>query len=254
MLGISCKRFGLCFPLVAVSAVLIFVMAARAAEKDAGDAAVQAAIRDTANDFRKAFDRADAKAIAALWTENGSLADEQGRFFKGRKAIEDEYTAFFKAHPGTKIQIAVQSVELPSPDTAVEDGLARIVTEDGTPPVASRYTAVHVLVDGKWLMGTVRESGIELPSNYGRLQNFEWLVGKWETNVEETAVHTTVRWLPGRSFLEREYRVLKSGVQESSGLQIIGWDPKAGKVRSWSFDSQVDPLPHKQKPVFAAVA
>ena len=55
MSGISCNRFGLCFPLVAVPAVLIFVMAARAAEKEAGDAADKAPA-DTArkeNDSKK---------------------------------------------------------------------------------------------------------------------------------------------------------------------------------------------------------
>jgi hypothetical protein len=94
-----------------------------------------------------------------------------------------------------------------------------------------------VLVDGKWLMASVRETGIELPSNYGRLQDFEWLIGKWETKSEAATVHTTVRWMANKSFLQREYTVRNGGVTESSGIQIIGWDGQAGQVRSWSFDS-----------------
>ncbi len=112
-----------------------------------------------------------------------------------------------------------------------------MVTKDDTPPVASRYSAVHVLVDGKWLMAAVRESGIELPSNYGRLQDFEWLIGNWEVKAEGTTVHTVFRWMAQRSFLQRQYTVQKGGLTVSSGLQIIGWDPQAGRVHSWSFDS-----------------
>ncbi len=236
MSRIRFRQLAIRLPLVALPVVLSVALTAEAAAKETGPVSTPAAIRTTADAFRKAFNRGDAKAVADLWTPDGSLADDQGKFLKGRTAIENEYATFFKEYPGAKIEIAVQSIEVPAPDTAVEDGLARVVTNDGTPPAASRYTAVHVLVHGKWLMGSVRESAIELPSSYGRLRDFDWLIGTWETKVDGTTVHTVVRWLPGRSFLERKHRVLKGGVQESSGVQIIGWDPQAGKVRSWSFD------------------
>ncbi len=208
-----------------------------AAEKKPADNADEAAIRANEQAFVQAFNRGDAKAVAALWTPHGSLADNQGRLLKGRQAIEDEYAAFFKQHPGATIEVAIQSLELPAPGTAIEDGMARVMTKDDTPPAASRYTAVHALVDGKWLMASVRESGVALPSNYGRLQDFDWLIGKWETKAGDTTVHTLFRWMAHRSFLQREYTVRRGGLAESSGLQIIGWDPQAGQVRSWSFDS-----------------
>ena len=53
--------------------------------------------------------------MAALWTEQGTLADERGQILKGRQAIEKEYAAFFKAHPGAKMTVTVQSVEFPRP-------------------------------------------------------------------------------------------------------------------------------------------
>jgi uncharacterized protein (TIGR02246 family) len=208
-----------------------------AAAPTAGTAADEQAIRATAEAFTQAFNHGDAKTVAALWTETGSLADDRGRIFKGRKAIEDQYAAFFKGQPGAKMEVAVQSVELPAPGMAIEDGIARVATQSGAEPTASRYTAVHVLSDGKWLMASVRESGIELPSNYGRLQQFEWLVGNWRATAEDTTVDTTVGWIAHKSFLERRYTVRQDGVTTSSGVQIIGWDPQAGQVRSWSFDS-----------------
>ena len=122
------------WPLVAVSAALILAVSAQAAEKKKrssksdGPAATapQAAekncptasrrrrrVRASEEAFLRAFNRGDAKAVAALWTPNGSLADERGEIFKGRKAIEDQYAAFFKEYPGAKIEVAVKSIEFP---------------------------------------------------------------------------------------------------------------------------------------------
>ena len=226
-------------PLALVTACLLLTAAAHAqtAEQKLGGQSKDAAIRATADAFRRAFNRGDAKALAALWTENGTLADDGGQTFKGRKAIEDQYAAFFKEHRATKLEIAIQSVEFPAPNVAIEDGLARAMDRDGASPAASRYTAVHVLHAGTWQMASVRESNIEIPTNYGRLQELQWLAGNWESKSEGTTVHTTIRWIANRSFLQRDYSVQQGGLTTSSGVQIIGWDPQTGKVKSWSFDS-----------------
>jgi uncharacterized protein (TIGR02246 family) len=216
--------------------LLICSQVAIAAELKGVDKADEAAIRATADEFVQAFNRADSKAVAALWTENGTMADDRGQIFKGRNAIEEEYAAFFKKYPGAHIEIAVQSVDFPTSSLAIEDGLARVMTKNSQPPIASRYTAVHLLQDGKWLMASVRESSIELPSTYGHLQELEWMVGNWETKTDGTVVQTNIRWLANNSFLEREYTVRQNSVTTSSGVQIIGWDPQAGQIRSWSFD------------------
>jgi uncharacterized protein (TIGR02246 family) len=201
------------------------------------DKSAAAAIQASEHAFVEAFNRGDAKAVAALWTPEGSLVDDQGQAFKGRKAIEGEYAAFFKENAGARIEVAIQSIETPTPDTAIEDGIARVISREGAAPVASRYTAVHVLHEGKSLMASVRETAIELPSAYPQLRELEWLVGAWETKNEGTSIHTSVRWIADRSFLQREYTVRQNGVTTSSGTQIIGWDPQAEKIHSWSFDS-----------------
>jgi uncharacterized protein (TIGR02246 family) len=220
-------------------APLTWTLAARvaAAEKGAGEEPAESAIRATADVFVKAFNRGDAAALAALWTENGTLANDGGQVLKGRKAIEDEYAALFKAHPGLRMEVAVQSIEIATPTVAIEDGIARAVDKGGAASAASRYTAIHVLQDGKWLMASVRESRIELPSNDSRLQQLTWLVGKWKAKSDDTTVRTEVRWSANKSFLHRDYAVRKGGIATSSGTQIIGWDPQARRVRSWSFDS-----------------
>ena len=207
-----------------------------AAEKSPDGKSKTAAIRATADAFAKAFDHGDAKAIAALWMENGTLADDEGRFFKGRKAIEDAYAAFFQQNAGLRMRIAVQSLDFPAPNMAIEDGIASVTTNE-SPRTASRYTAVHVLQDGKWLMASVRESPIDVPSNYSRLQQFAWLVGKWEAKSEDATVQNDIRWIANKSFLQRDYTVRQGGIITSSGMQIIGWEPQSGQIKSWSFDS-----------------
>src|SRR5262245_9774222 len=46
------------------------------------------AIRKSAREFADAFNKGDAKAIAALYAENAELRDPGGRSFVGRAAIE----------------------------------------------------------------------------------------------------------------------------------------------------------------------
>ena len=86
-------------PVVTKTAV---VPPAPAKEKSPGESPAESAIRAAEKAFVQAFNRGDAKAVAALWTIDGSLVTGQGRVLKGRQAIEDEYAAFFKDHPGQK--------------------------------------------------------------------------------------------------------------------------------------------------------
>jgi uncharacterized protein (TIGR02246 family) len=225
-------------PYLAAALLIILAAGIEAAEqkKPAADSPA-AAIHATADAFLKAFNSGDAKAVAALYTTNATSADEQGNILKGRKAIEDEYAALFKVFPGARMEIAIQAIDFPAPGLAVEDGTATVITKTGAPPTASRYTVVHVLQDDKWLMAAVRESNIEIPSNYSRLQALEWLIGKWEVKSDDTVVQFECRWIANKSFIQREYTVRKNGMATTSGMQIVGWDPQSGRIKSWSFDS-----------------
>ena len=226
---------------IAVAAALAFVFASAHAAEPKHPAATkttspEAEIRDTAAAFVKAFNRGDAAAVAAQWTAEGTAADADGTIFKGRKAIEDEYAKLFKRHPEARITVAVKSIEFPAPGVAVEDGISQVAAQQAAPPQVARYTAVHVKTEGKWLVASVRESNVPLASNFDRVESLGWLVGTWTARRDGTKVHTTVRWIANNSFLEREYSVSTDGIVTSSGRQIIGWDPKAGQIRSWSFD------------------
>ncbi len=226
---------------IAVAAASAFVTAAAFAAEtkspSAKAASPEAEVRATAIAFVKAFNQGDAKAVAALWIPQGSAAEADGTIYKGRAAIEQQYAALFKQHSDARISVAIKSIEFPTPTTAIEDGISQVDAQHAGPAQVARYTAVHVKVDAKWLLASVRETNVELPSSFAKIESLGWLVGTWTAQHDGTKVRTTVRWIANNSFLERQYTVSTDGIVTSSGRQIIGWDPKIGKIRSWSFDA-----------------
>jgi uncharacterized protein (TIGR02246 family) len=232
------------WPSLVISMALALATWAVAADKKEGDApkktdavSPEGTIRATANAFVAAFNKGDAKAVANLWVPDGTLTDDSDQVLKGRKAIEDEYAGLFKEHPTARMQVGIKSIEFPTPTTAIEVGVARVMTRDNAPPSASRYTVIHVRLDGKWLMASVHETAIPVSSNFAQLEDLAWLVGTWETNSDGNTVRSRFRWIANKSFIQRDYSVNHDGVPTNSGTQILGWDPQAQQVRSLSFDS-----------------
>ena len=116
------------------------------------------AILQSARDFTAAFEKGDAKAVAALWTEQGEYESDDGTILRGRTAIEAAFAAHFKARPAEKMEIKVETIRFPSRDTAVEEGLTCTTASDMLPDSA-RYRVLHVREDGKWRIALCREWG-----------------------------------------------------------------------------------------------
>src|SRR5262245_11728789 len=70
-----------------------------AAADDKARAADRAAIQAASREFAAAFNKGDAKAVAALWTEQGECYDAAGEPILGRAAIEQAFAEFFKDNP-----------------------------------------------------------------------------------------------------------------------------------------------------------
>ncbi len=194
-----------------------------------------AAIRSGSQAFAAAFHERDAKAIAALWTEDGEYIDDAGRSFTGRDAIEKGYADFFAHSPKVTLQIMIDSVRLVSADAAIEDGRAIIDPPPAGLPGISKYTVFHVKVDGTWRMACVRDTHVETPSGYRNVADLEWLIGAWVAEENGATMKSDCGWLANKSFIERRYTTTHADGTATSGVQLIGWNPQEGHVQSWNF-------------------
>jgi uncharacterized protein (TIGR02246 family) len=207
------------------------------------------AVRKAASDFDQAFNTRNADKVADLWTADAEYIDEDGQRYVGRDVIKKEYAEFFAANPQAKITSVIDSVRVINDSTAIEDGRAMIQPPPAGAPGSSRYTAIYVQHEGKWLLSSVHDMRVASPSNYHQLDDFEWLIGTWQAGEGDNRIETTCRWLKNKSFVERTYQVITAGLPSASGTQIIGWDPEIKQLCSWNFSSDSGYTKDAWKPI-----
>src|SRR5271166_1586662 len=168
------------------------------------------AILQSARDFTAAFEKGDAKAVAALWTEQGEYESDDGPILRGRTAIEARF---------------------PSRDTAVEEGIIRTTASDMLPDSAF-YRVLHVREDGKWRMALSREWG----AAENRMADLDWLIGSWRGQAKDHEMVISFAREKDRPFIVGEFTATAAGKTESLGTMKIGIDPVSGQFMSWHFD------------------
>jgi uncharacterized protein (TIGR02246 family) len=201
-----------------------------------GNAADEAALLKNAEAFVEAFQKGDAKAVAAFWTTDGDYTDMTGKRLSGRAEIEKSFTAFFAENKGVKLRIEIDALKFITPDVAIEDGMTAVLSPEGGPPSRAKYTIVHVKKDGKWSIGSVRESVYTPPSNAEHLRGLEGVIGSWaaDANGGEVA-RISFGWSENQNFITASFTTTFKNVSIGGGTQWIGWDPAAKTIRSWSF-------------------
>jgi uncharacterized protein (TIGR02246 family) len=240
-MSMSTRRlWGLALGLAAALAVGPFVAAGkvpgRADEKAKNDAAPGKGKR--AQEFIAAFEKGDAKAVAAFWTENADYTDQTGREFKGRAAIEKMYEKFFAGKKGMKLNIIVISARMVGTDVALEDGITEVTPAEGGLPSAARFSAVLVKKDGEWYLESVRDSIPHPPSNAEHFEDLEWLLGDWTGEDEKgESMKASYAWAENRNFIVSPFATTLHGVPVAGGTQWIAWDAVDKQIRSYSFYS-----------------
>jgi uncharacterized protein (TIGR02246 family) len=194
-------------------------------------AADEAAVRQATADFIKAVEKGDAKAVAAVWTEDGEYIQDDGSTIRGRSAIEEAYAKAFAKRKNKKLEITVETIRFPSKETAVEEGYAKMYKDDSEQPTASRYSVLHVREGGHWLMAMLRE----WPDEGVSLHDLDWLIGTWDAKTAEAAVSTTYEWDAKKNSI-RCHITIKGMGRTLSALQILVKDPRTGQLHSWMFD------------------
>lgn len=224
-------------PLIAV-ALMFFSADCRAAD-DAAVAQAKKIAGEVFQSYTKTFNAGDAKALAAFWKSDGEIVDAEGMRTIGREAIEKVFAEFFAKKTGSKVTIELLSAKADGEGVVVAEIIPKI-----NPPIDKtiyQMGAMVVLVkdqSGKWLIEGVRERN-PLPASYEHLKQLEWLVGDWMVNAKK-AEHITFsihcHWTENKSFLICMYTARHLDVIRH-GTEVIGWDAKEKKVRSWMFDS-----------------
>jgi uncharacterized protein (TIGR02246 family) len=207
------------------------------AERSKGDPKDEAAIAANAEAFIAAFQKGDARALAAFWAPEGMYTDLTGRQLQGREAIEKAFTEFFANNKGLKVGISSESLQFITPDVAVEEGVSEVFPADGGPPSRARFHNVHAKKSGQWLLSSVKDSVSTPASNYGHLRGLEWAIGEWASdNTQGPVEHISLSWTETQNFIIGSFSTSVKNVSVGSAKQWIGWDPHAMRIRSWSFD------------------
>jgi uncharacterized protein (TIGR02246 family) len=218
------------FVAICVLVVVSVPQPAWSQEKDA-----TGAIRKSAEQFVAAFNSGKVDSVLGMIFDDGELIDENGTVYKGSKEIKGLLTAVLEKFKGVKLSLNIESIRLAGP-VAIEEG-TRTMTADGAEKSRFRYLAVWGKDGNQWKLASFRDfSDDEPPTANEHLQAVAWLEGDWVNEGADGKVAISYRWSEDKNFLIGEFQVKTAdGPRKSS--QRIGWDPAAGRIRSWLFDA-----------------
>jgi uncharacterized protein (TIGR02246 family) len=225
-----------------LSMVMIFAAIGTAAtpETKTGGQGPKPEIRKLLAALEDSFNRGDAKGVAACWTLNGDFVARTGERTEGRDQLQRGFQESFAAHKNSKLRMLILSLRTVADGVVLVDAIA-----DVTPPAASPlgepgFSLVLVKRQDRWWIESARETTSRGPAPIKHLKDLEWMVGDWADEAPPPSglsLHSTCGWTDNRAFLIRKFTVEgKSGVSHA-GTEVIGWDPRAKRIRSWVFDS-----------------
>jgi uncharacterized protein (TIGR02246 family) len=236
----------LVFVAVAAAAVIFAVRpipnraeaAGQGAEKGSG---ADAEIRKVNADYAAAMTAGEIDAIMAFWAADADYIDEAGKQTSGNDKIA---ALFKKAAPeskGSKVNMRIHSLRFLRPEICLEDGTVERTMPTGTKET-NRFAIVWTKTGGKWQISSVRDlptDVTDLPSvAAAHLSDLGWLVGEWVDDSPKADVNVKVAWGTNKAFLLMEYVIKRDGADPLEVNVRVGWDARAGRVRSWVFDSE----------------
>lgn len=208
-------------------------------EPSGAESSDETKIRQAVAAYVEAFNQHDSAALARFWSPEAVYLDRvTGVEATGREAIAKQFEALFEHQPEVRLSVSTESIGLLSPSVAVEHGTSKLLVPKEEPDEIN-YTAVYVKRDGQWLLDRVSDDEKKSPpSHYEQLKVLEWMVGKWvDDEGDDVDAEGECNWSKNRNFLVRSYALSVRDQINMSGMQVIGWDPAAKAIRSWTFDS-----------------
>ncbi len=159
--------------LLPVFAALLSFQTAYAAEGDAAKptkppeeaagAAVTAAsplkgeLAEVQTAYCDAFNKGDAKTLAALFTADADWIDDQGTVIRGRAAIQRALQDAIGGQKDRSLKLRLDTVRSLGTDVVVGNALSTMSGGDRNPESAA-YIAVYVKQEGKWRIALLTET------------------------------------------------------------------------------------------------
>jgi uncharacterized protein (TIGR02246 family) len=226
----------------AVFALLLVVASANsvfADEKPANAGAQRQEILNLLTKLETGFAEGNAKALADCWAENGEFAGPAGARTVGRESIEKLFGEAFAARKeASKLQIHLNHLRLVNEGLALIEAVAEVKPAGafGGMPLAD---FVLVKSNGRWQIESLHATIAYAPPQTNHLKELAWLVGDWSSaaSKEGITLHSVCDWTANQAFLIRKFKVEGKEAILRDGTEIIGWDPRSNRIRSWSFDS-----------------
>jgi uncharacterized protein (TIGR02246 family) len=197
-------------------------------------------VRKRLTALEESFNRRDAKALAACWTSSGDFVGQNGERLEGRDNIEKGFRESFGAHKDSTLRLLVQSLRFVGEGVVLVDAIAIVKPQTSITAGEPAFQLVLVKRDDHWLIETARDTIGGGSRQLSQLKELAWMVGDWaEANAHESgvSVHSTCDWTIGDTYLIRKFSAEGKNGSVRGGTEVIGWDPRTHRIRSWVFDS-----------------
>lgn len=180
-----------------------------------------------------AFNQGDVKALAALYTEDAEYTSDDGEVITGREGVADGLARFFRENKDATLTVTIESARFLTPDVLVEKGIATVGDQ------STRYVCNYVKKDSAWQIAELEETALTAADEASAaLGELGWLVGTWKDSFPGEKVTTHTEWTKNNHFLRRSSTVAQEDGENLNATEVIGYDPVAGSIRSWVFDSE----------------
>ena len=189
-----------------------------------------------------AFNTKDLEALGKLIADKILLVDSDGVSSSGREAVLAHYSEAFTDAPRATIEGTLQSLQFLTEDVARGDGTFLLDPEPGAiDPSSGRFSILAIRQGDAWHLAELRDTlapGEEHADSKEHLRQFEWMIGHWVDESGDARISSDIHWAMDRNYILRDYSIEVAGKEALTGLMVLGYDPQAGQVKSWVFDSE----------------
>ncbi|MBP9093252.1 nuclear transport factor 2 family protein [bacterium] len=198
----------------------------------------EAALKSRLQQLTVALASSDAKALSALWLEDGTYSNENGQQWRGRAALEKRFTAVFASEGRLLLDFVPVTVRQLAGNVATVDGFVKFKDEPSGSPDTRFSMVFQKQANGSWLIVSASETAYVGRENLDRLKSLAWLIGEWVVEKDGSSMVVKSEWAANKKFIHLRYMLKKAGGEELDSQQIIGFDPRRDQIVSWTFDSR----------------